>query len=136
MLGITVQHETTYSSLSHDLTCLSCDGVLISFGFALTIVKVPLLFRTSGVTFPQPSSQTAKKVHISLSIGSQRKHFRANRFGKPFPKIDEKEEHLQPPPYQTDCRDNGPSEDAEESTRPNSFQVTPYQVAALTQNLA
>ncbi|GBN29700.1 hypothetical protein AVEN_230593-1 [Araneus ventricosus] len=34
----------------------------------------------------------------------------------------EKEEHLLPPPYQTDCRDNGPLEDAEESTSPNSFQ--------------
>ncbi|GBN82884.1 hypothetical protein AVEN_260505-1 [Araneus ventricosus] len=35
----------------------------------------------------------------------------------------EKEEHLLPPPYQTDCKDNGPSEDAEESTSPNSFQM-------------
>ncbi|GBM41279.1 hypothetical protein AVEN_202874-1 [Araneus ventricosus] len=37
--------------------------------------------------------------------------------------LTEKEEHLLPPPYQTDCRDNGPSEDAEESTNPNSFQM-------------
>ncbi|GBN38726.1 hypothetical protein AVEN_105170-1 [Araneus ventricosus] len=35
----------------------------------------------------------------------------------------EKEEHLLPPPYQTDCKENGPSEDADEFTNPNSFQM-------------
>ncbi|GBM61345.1 hypothetical protein AVEN_150491-1, partial [Araneus ventricosus] len=35
----------------------------------------------------------------------------------------EKEEHLLPPPYQTSCKDNGPSEDAESFTNPNSFQL-------------
>ncbi|GBM85547.1 hypothetical protein AVEN_199745-1 [Araneus ventricosus] len=35
----------------------------------------------------------------------------------------EKEEHLLPPPYQTGCKDNAPSENAEESTSPNSFQM-------------
>ncbi|GBN02265.1 hypothetical protein AVEN_209043-1 [Araneus ventricosus] len=55
-----------------------------------------------------------------------------------YPVVDlhpEKEEHLLPPPYQTDCRDNGPSKDAKASTNPNSFQVTPSQVAVLTQNV-
>ncbi|GBM93307.1 hypothetical protein AVEN_99993-1 [Araneus ventricosus] len=47
----------------------------------------------------------------------------------------EKEEHLLPPPYQTDCAENGPSEDAKASTNPNSFQVTPSQVAVLKQNV-
>ncbi|GBM52369.1 hypothetical protein AVEN_160094-1 [Araneus ventricosus] len=35
----------------------------------------------------------------------------------------EKEEHLLPPPYQTNCRDNGPSDDGENFTNPNSYQV-------------
>ncbi|GBM50298.1 hypothetical protein AVEN_219068-1 [Araneus ventricosus] len=35
----------------------------------------------------------------------------------------EKEEHLLPPPYQTNCRDNGPSKDAKNFTNPNSFQM-------------
>ncbi|GBL89801.1 hypothetical protein AVEN_184833-1, partial [Araneus ventricosus] len=35
----------------------------------------------------------------------------------------EKEEHLLPPPYQTNCRDNGPSDDVENFTNPNSYQV-------------
>ncbi|GBN18177.1 hypothetical protein AVEN_49589-1 [Araneus ventricosus] len=35
----------------------------------------------------------------------------------------EKEEHLLPPPYQTDCAENGPSEDAKASTNTNSFQM-------------
>ncbi|GBN43331.1 hypothetical protein AVEN_249311-1 [Araneus ventricosus] len=33
------------------------------------------------------------------------------------------EEHLLPPPYQTNCRDNGPSDDGEMFTNPNSYQV-------------
>ncbi|GBM42482.1 hypothetical protein AVEN_80002-1 [Araneus ventricosus] len=37
--------------------------------------------------------------------------------------VKEKEEHLLPPPYQTNCRDNGPSADAEMFTNPNSYQV-------------
>ncbi|CAL1275418.1 unnamed protein product [Larinioides sclopetarius] len=35
----------------------------------------------------------------------------------------ETEEHLLPPPYQTNCRDNGPSKDAKEFTNPNSYQM-------------
>ncbi|GBO00490.1 hypothetical protein AVEN_200958-1 [Araneus ventricosus] len=35
----------------------------------------------------------------------------------------EKEERLLPPPYQTNCRDNGPSDDAENFTNPNSYEV-------------
>ncbi|GBO36299.1 hypothetical protein AVEN_269663-1 [Araneus ventricosus] len=49
------------------------------------------------------------------------------------PSTGEEEEHLQPPPYHTDCRDNGPSNDGEESTNPNSYEVNPSQVAVLTQ---
>nr|GBN98656.1 hypothetical protein AVEN_84188-1 [Araneus ventricosus]GBN98657.1 hypothetical protein AVEN_107671-1 [Araneus ventricosus]GBN98658.1 hypothetical protein AVEN_115662-1 [Araneus ventricosus] len=37
--------------------------------------------------------------------------------------VEEKEERLLPPPYQTNCRDNGPSDDAENFTNPNSYQV-------------
>ncbi|CAL1293042.1 unnamed protein product [Larinioides sclopetarius] len=32
----------------------------------------------------------------------------------------EKEEHLLPPPYQTNCKDNGPTKDAKEFNSPNS----------------
>ncbi|GBM77143.1 hypothetical protein AVEN_209088-1 [Araneus ventricosus] len=35
----------------------------------------------------------------------------------------EKEEHLLPPPYQTDCSYNGPSKDDNESTNPNSYEM-------------
>ncbi|CAL1299494.1 unnamed protein product [Larinioides sclopetarius] len=35
----------------------------------------------------------------------------------------ESEEHLLPPPYQTNCRDNGPSKDAKEFTNPNSYEM-------------
>ncbi|GBO25957.1 hypothetical protein AVEN_231472-1 [Araneus ventricosus] len=35
----------------------------------------------------------------------------------------EKEERLLPPPYQTNCRDNGPSDAAEKFTNPNSYQI-------------
>ncbi|GBM90491.1 hypothetical protein AVEN_157636-1, partial [Araneus ventricosus] len=35
----------------------------------------------------------------------------------------DKEEHLLPPPYQTDCSYNGPSKDDRESTNPNSYEM-------------
>ncbi|GBM68000.1 hypothetical protein AVEN_218853-1 [Araneus ventricosus] len=35
----------------------------------------------------------------------------------------EKEEHLLPPPYQTDCSYNGPSKDDKDSTNPNSYEM-------------
>ncbi|GBN94059.1 hypothetical protein AVEN_21563-1 [Araneus ventricosus] len=35
----------------------------------------------------------------------------------------EKEKHLLPSPYQTNCRDNEPSDDGEKFTNPNSYQV-------------
>ncbi|GBM62235.1 hypothetical protein AVEN_44032-1 [Araneus ventricosus] len=35
----------------------------------------------------------------------------------------DKEEHRLPPPYQTSCRDNGPSEDAIPFTNPNSYEM-------------
>ncbi|CAL1299498.1 unnamed protein product [Larinioides sclopetarius] len=35
----------------------------------------------------------------------------------------ETEEHLLPPPYQTDCRDNGPSKDVKNFTNPNSYEM-------------
>ncbi|CAL1289826.1 unnamed protein product [Larinioides sclopetarius] len=35
----------------------------------------------------------------------------------------EKEEHSLPPPYQTSCSDNGPSEDVKPFTNPNSYQM-------------
>ncbi|GBM41281.1 hypothetical protein AVEN_202876-1 [Araneus ventricosus] len=37
--------------------------------------------------------------------------------------LTEKEEHLLPPPYQTDCSYNGPSKDDKESTNPNSYEM-------------
>ncbi|CAL1299497.1 unnamed protein product [Larinioides sclopetarius] len=49
----------------------------------------------------------------------------AIRPGKSY-KIDinlETEEHLLPPPYQTDCRDNGPSKDVKNFTNPNSYEM-------------
>ncbi|CAL1289852.1 unnamed protein product [Larinioides sclopetarius] len=35
----------------------------------------------------------------------------------------DREEHRLPPPYQTNCKDNGPSEDAKPLTNPNSYQM-------------
>ncbi|GBM32760.1 hypothetical protein AVEN_83730-1 [Araneus ventricosus] len=40
-----------------------------------------------------------------------------------LPPVQEKEEHLLPPPYQTNCRDNGPSKDAKNFTNPNSYEM-------------
>ncbi|GBM27746.1 hypothetical protein AVEN_25362-1 [Araneus ventricosus] len=37
--------------------------------------------------------------------------------------MEEREEHLLPPPYQTNCQDNGPSEDVKNFTNPNSYEV-------------
>ncbi|CAL1275415.1 unnamed protein product [Larinioides sclopetarius] len=35
----------------------------------------------------------------------------------------EREENLLPPPYQTNCQDNGPSKDAKNFTNPNSYEM-------------
>ncbi|GBN64657.1 hypothetical protein AVEN_137906-1, partial [Araneus ventricosus] len=59
--------------------------------------------------FQSSSQPNEKKKHGSAEVGVDL--------------LNEKEEHLLPPPYQTDCKDNGPSENAEESISPNSYQV-------------
>ncbi|GBO10646.1 hypothetical protein AVEN_111420-1 [Araneus ventricosus] len=41
----------------------------------------------------------------------------------PLEIVPEKEERLLPPPYQTNCRDNGPSDAVEKFTNPNSYQI-------------
>ncbi|CAL1289829.1 unnamed protein product [Larinioides sclopetarius] len=43
----------------------------------------------------------------------------------------EKEEHSLPPPYQTSCSDNGPSEDVKPFTNPNSYQADPDDFAKI-----
>ncbi|GBO16645.1 hypothetical protein AVEN_145553-1 [Araneus ventricosus] len=50
--------------------------------------------------------------------------------------LQEKEEHLSPPPYQTRCRDSRPSKDAKESTNPGSYEANASRVAVLTKNMA
>ncbi|CAL1289823.1 unnamed protein product [Larinioides sclopetarius] len=86
--------------------------------FELSLFKINLYY-------PSLRPQVFIGIHSPFVPNNPRFDGQAIYPGKSYGFVVEmdQEEHRLPPPYQTSCRDNGPSKDAKPFTNPNSYQM-------------